>query len=49
MTGKWTPIIFAFLLSVTRFGKIRHFGKILLVFANFLKVYLIFGKIVNLL
>ena len=28
--------------------KFRHFGKILLVFGNFLKIYLIFEKIVNL-
>ena len=32
--------------SVTRF---RHLGKILQVFGNFLVVYFLFGKIVNLL
>ena len=35
--------------NVTRFGKIRHFGESLQIFGQFLTVYLLFGKMLNLL
>ena len=34
--------------SVTRFGEIFPLGQNLKVFGNFLRVYLVFGKILNL-
>ena len=35
--------------SVTRFGNFCHFGKIVNVFGNFERVYLVLGKILDLL